>query len=223
MVATTATTTTTPPTSPEKSMSETDIHEKNKTDDIRKLPTRCIEVWAIPPEVYAIKSKEERHKYIETLGKTTEAGPFPPNSLTTPAPISFLEEAAVLASLLVALGGPLVWVFGMLGLLLVGSWSQLVTAMVVSYALAYHPMPSHEYAKNNVITSWWTRALYKYFTYRFVWAGDSHEKIQEHRPWIGAGVRATKQYMYMYTAFVSYEWKISQPMLHCDSIFCTSI
>jgi len=125
---------------------------------------------------------------IRPQAQTTEKGPFPPNSLTAPAPISLLEEIVVLSSLFIHIGGPLVWVLTMFFLIIAGTWTQLVTAMAISAVLMYHPMPSHEYSKKNVINSWWCRAMYKYFTYRFVWTGDSHELIQDHKPWIGAGV-----------------------------------
>ena len=153
-----------------------------------KSGSRCINVWAIPPDVYEVTSRDERVELLESLAQTTDDGPFPANSLTTPAPISLLEETVVLLTLGIQLGGPLMWVFSMVTLVFVGSWTQLTTATAMSAALAYHPMPSHVYSKQNVINSWWCRALYKYFTYRFVWTGDSHELIQNAKPWIGAGV-----------------------------------
>ena len=159
-----------------------------KKKEPNKTGSRCIEVWAIPPEVYQATTREERVALLESMAQQTEDGPFPPNSLTTPAPISILEETVVLLSLGVQLGGPLVWAFTMFGLVFVGTWTQLGTAMAISYGLAYHPMPSRLYATKNIVNSWWTRCLYKYFTYRFVWTGDSHELIQDAKPWIGAAV-----------------------------------
>ena len=161
---------------------------KKKESNNKKTGSRCIEVWAIPQAAYEATTKEERLALLESMAQQTEDGPFPPNSLTTPAPISFLEETVVLLSLGIQLGGPLVWVFSMIGLMVAGTWTQLGTALAISYGLAYHPMPSRLYCTKNIVNSWWTRCLYKYFTYRFVWTGDSHELIQEAKPWIGAAV-----------------------------------
>ena len=151
-------------------------------------PHRCIDVWALTPALFEIE-KQERFKIIEETCQKTEVGPFPPNSLTTPAPITLIEEAFVVISLGIIIGGPLLWINCMLVLLSTGTWTQCGAALFVSMILAFHPMPSNEFSKQHVICSWWTRCIYKYFTYRFVWSGDSHEKIQEHAPWIGAGVR----------------------------------
>jgi hypothetical protein len=150
-------------------------------------PHRCIDVWALTPELFNVE-KQERFKIIADTCQKTEVGPFPPNSLTTPAPITFLEEAVVLTSLGIIIGGPLLWINCMIALLFVGSWSQCGVALAVSFILAFHPMPPNEFSNRHVTCSWWTRCIYKYFTYRFVWSGDSHESIQENRPWIGAGV-----------------------------------
>lgn len=152
---------------------------------------RCIDVWAIPPDAYKLPPVE-RFQFFYDMATKTESEPFKPNSLTTPATLTFLEEATVVLGLLVMLGGPLAWVFTMLYLIVAGTWTQLGIAMVVSYILAKHPLPSHEYSRKNIITSWWTQCLYKYFTYRFVWDGDSHELIVKHQPWIGAGVSGKK-------------------------------
>lgn len=161
--------------------------EATKEDDTPKEPRhRCIEVWALTRESFEME-KEERFKLYYDLCKKTEGEPFKPNSLVTPAPITFLEEATVVVSLCVILGGPLVWIFSLLALLFLGTWSQLGVYLLVSAVLAYHPMPSHEWSRKHVVGCWWTRCLYKYFTYRFVWSGDSHELIQKHKPWIGAG------------------------------------
>ncbi|CAB9530266.1 Diacylglycerol O-acyltransferase 2-like protein 6 [Seminavis robusta] len=167
------------------------------TDEKKKhngRPHRCIDVWAVPPHLFKIE-KEERIKIIEsmalskeqTLVKHTEEGPFEPNSLTTPAHISFVEEAVVVVSLGIMIGGPLAWIASMITILCVGTWTQCAVAVLISAILAYHPMPSVEYSREHIISSWWTRCIYKYFSYRFVWSGDSHIKIHEAVPWIGAG------------------------------------
>ena len=148
---------------------------------------RCIDVWAIPPETWRLPAKD-RFQFFYDMAQKTEVEPFQPNSLTTPAPITLLEEAAVVVSLSIMLGGPLVWVFSMLFLLVAGTWTQLAMGIGISYLLACHPLPSHQFSRTNIITCWWTQCLYKYFTYRFVWDGDSHELIEKHQPWIGAGV-----------------------------------
>jgi hypothetical protein len=148
---------------------------------------RCIDVWAIPPEVYKLEPRERFQVFMD-MAQKTEGEPFKPNSLSTPCKITFLEEATVVISLGILLGGPLVWVFSMLYLILAGTWTQLALGIATSFVLANHPLPSHQFSRENIITSWWTHCLYKYFTYRFVWDGDSHEKIFQHQPWIGAGV-----------------------------------
>lgn len=151
----------------------------------------CIDVWRLPKELLDMTDNEQKSEFIERykLGASTEVGKrFEENSLTTPAEISFLEEAAVIIGLSIFLGGPLAWAFGMMALLFFGSWTTLLTAVLVSLCLAFHPMPSHEFSHKYIINSWFTRSMYKYFTYRFVWTGDSHQKIQETTPWIGAGV-----------------------------------
>lgn len=56
--------------------------------------------------------------------------------------------------------------------------------LVLFLALAYHPLPSCSVALRE---SWFAVALYKYFSYRFVWSNDDDAVSQASPAWYGAG------------------------------------
>ncbi len=56
--------------------------------------------------------------------------------------------------------------------------------LLLALALAYHPLPDCASAINE---SWFALAMYKYFSYRFVWSDADDELAISAPAWIGAG------------------------------------
>eukprot|EP00978_Attheya_sp_CCMP212_P041844 scaffold245331_cov48-Attheya_sp.AAC.4 len=150
----------------------------------KKRQYHCLDIWAISNETLSL-SDEERKRVIPTLVRLSD-GPFEPNSLDQPASITFVEEATAVFLLCVCMGGPLIWIFSTLYALLFGSWTLRTWAMLFYIVLAYHPMPSSAFV-HRFITSRYTQALYRYFSYRMVWTDSNLEDAQSNGPWIGAG------------------------------------
>ena len=155
-------------------MSKDDSKQKGeekmkKTNGKKTIPYHCYELFSIPPELFAIEDRKEQEEAFREIIISSGDGPFPPNSLTVVAPISFVDEMIVIVTLTVCLGGPLVWIFSTVAVLIYGSWTQCAAAITTSMALAFHPLPSKlGFAKKHIMSSRWTLALYKYFSYRYV-------------------------------------------------------
>uniref|UniRef100_A0A7S1ZEZ1 Acyltransferase n=1 Tax=Ditylum brightwellii TaxID=49249 RepID=A0A7S1ZEZ1_9STRA len=171
---TAATTTTSSPNSTTTTAQENDKQEYY-----------CLDVWAIPPEMYTL-TNEERKKTLPTVHRHHK-GPFPPNSLTTPSPITLSEEVTAIIMLLIIIGGPLLWIWSTIAALLFGSWKIRTAAVLISTILAYHPLPSSPEFSEKAMASTYTQCLYKYFSYRFVWKNDALQKVQNAEPFLAAG------------------------------------
>ena len=166
----------------------------------KKKTYHCLDVWAIPKEVYQLSAAEREEHILTTLIRSSNDGPFPPNSLHQHAPISFWEEIVTPLMLLIPMGGPLVWILATMTALLydggdnsTAATTRRLLAILISVFLAYHPMPTSYCSKTGKKNTTFlqqsvvTHLLYRYFTYRFVWVDDNYQYAKANTPWIGAG------------------------------------
>eukprot|EP00308_Calcidiscus_leptoporus_P022171 CAMPEP_0119365672 /NCGR_PEP_ID=MMETSP1334-20130426/12588_1 /TAXON_ID=127549 /ORGANISM="Calcidiscus leptoporus, Strain RCC1130" /LENGTH=354 /DNA_ID=CAMNT_0007381705 /DNA_START=132 /DNA_END=1196 /DNA_ORIENTATION=+ len=144
--------------------------------------SRCTETWRFDREALELPA-EARRTLVNSQVKEA-VGSFAPGALAGSAPISLIEESAVIGAFLVVMGGPLALLASGMWIALFGTWIALGGWLVLSLALAYHPLP---HCADELRASWFVRALYKYFSYRFVWSGDDDKLSQQSKPWFGAG------------------------------------
>lgn len=91
----------------------------------------------------------------------------------------------MLSAFFVLMGGPLTLIGVGLACLLIGSWLSCILWFAVFVVLAFHPLPDCSVALRE---SWFAVALYKYFSYRFVWSDDDDQATQQcAQAWYGAG------------------------------------
>uniref|UniRef100_A0A0G4H3J2 Acyltransferase n=1 Tax=Chromera velia CCMP2878 TaxID=1169474 RepID=A0A0G4H3J2_9ALVE len=148
---------------------------------------RCLELFSVPPSLASGTGGEgsKDHQAVEALVKTSQK-PFEKNELASLAPLSLFEEAMVLAFLFITMGMPLFWFFVFTPYVVIfSSLATKVLFALTTLGLATHPLPKipHEQMRKSPLVF----ALYKYFSYRFVWKGRLHEKIRKVGPWLGAG------------------------------------
>lgn len=137
-----------------------------------------------------------RHSYATLVGGDIEkikesfitSGPtgFENDSLTQQSDISFLEETAVVVFFLILLLGPMLALAAVIVPLAFGRWSQFFVACGIWCVLAFHPMPTGPesgLAKSSA-ARWFTLALCRYFSMRFIWPDDAREKFEECPPCI---------------------------------------
>ena len=135
----------------------------------------CLEIFSIPPGLAGPLDGTEKEKAgctrergVKMITRSTSAGPFPDNTFARLAPISTLEEAAVIAFLLTVMGGPLVWFLLVTPcVVILGSWAHVALYVAATAILALHPLPHLQGSNCAINRSWFAFALYKYFSYRF--------------------------------------------------------
>jgi hypothetical protein len=142
----------------------------------------CIETFAVADSSVLRLPPAQRQTVV--AGITKHADRFAPGSLTSQAPITLAEEAAVLLAFFVLMGGPLLLLICGAYLLLLGSWTGCAIQLLVTLGLMYHPMPEVADAMRE---SWFVLSVYRYFSYRFVWSGEDDETSLASAAWIGAG------------------------------------
>ena len=142
----------------------------------------CIETFAVADSSVLRLPPAQRRTVV--AGITKHADRFAPGSLTSQAPISLAEEAAVLLAFFVLMGGPLTLLVCGAYLLLLGSWTGCTIHVLVTIGLMYHPMPEVADAMRE---SWFMLSVYRYFSYRFVWSGEDEQASLASAAWIGAG------------------------------------
>ena len=146
------------------------------------MPEHCIETFAVADSSVLRLPPAQRQTVV--AGITKHADRFAPGSLTSQAPITLAEEAAVLLAFFVLMGGPLLLLICGAYLLLLGSWTGCAIHLLVTLGLMYHPMPEVADAMRE---SWFVLSVYRYFSYRFVWSGDDDQASLASAAWIGAG------------------------------------
>jgi hypothetical protein len=150
----------------------------------------CIEIFSCPASVLALP-EDDRRSVVAGITKTSRPGGFRKNELAHKARLSLLEEAAVIVVLLVVMGAPLL-ILPTLALSVYFGWQAFVVWLVAMLVLALHPLPRGVRGQQSPSEAWlgnthFTLALYKYFSYRFVWSGDAKERAEKVPAWIGAG------------------------------------
>lgn len=134
----------------------------------------------------------DRRKVFQGLTKSSPLGGFKANELASKAPLPFLEEAYVVLVLAVVMGGPLLLLPSFVYCVIHG-WAAFLVWLVGVLFLCFHPMPTHPMkgqqtqAEHRLSCSRFTLALYKYFSYRFVWSDDAKDQCERVPAWIGAG------------------------------------
>jgi 2-acylglycerol O-acyltransferase 2 len=150
----------------------------------------CLYTFGFPSDALELPEADQR-KVVEGITKVSGPGGFRKDELTAKAPITFLEEAAVICVLAVIFGGPLLLLPTFLYCLFLG-WKACAIWMIVVLVLALHPLPKggrgqQSESEVSASRSAFTLALYRYFSYRFVWSGDTKEQAEKVSAWIGAG------------------------------------
>jgi hypothetical protein len=154
----------------------------------------CLEVFRIPRALGATAHgvrndaglKRAAQLVVDEQYVVHSKGPFADGALAARAPITWTGEAAVVLVMTVVMGGPLVWSFALPAYLAVaGSWLQVGLYVAATAVLAYHPLPV---AHDELYSSWFVEQLYRYFSYRMLWADDCRDEAMQHSPWLGAGV-----------------------------------
>ena len=82
------------------------------------------------------------------------------------------------------MGGPPILFFHGLYLWTLGSWTSAVLHLLLTLFLSMHPLPK---ADGWLRQTRFALALYKYFSYRFVWSDDHRTEAQQCGAWMGAG------------------------------------
>lgn len=146
------------------------------------MPQHCTEFFTLPASCLVLP-QAERKQVIKALVKHAD-DKFAPNQLACQSPISFLEEAVVMMFFAILMGGPMLLIFSGWMLAVFGSWLQCFAWLLVAAALMFHPLPDMAKAINE---SWFALALFKYFSYRFVWSDKDDELSAAAPAWFGAG------------------------------------
>ena len=122
-----------------------------------------------------IDTRTREDRFADTAKRIITYDPKADNSVLfrRRAPMSFGEELTVVVLFLLCMGGPMFIVVSFFGVVLFGTWSQLLLHIVVTLVLAYHPMPSNPKHVYHPIAMFISRAVFKYFSYRFMWTGDA--------------------------------------------------
>ena len=143
----------------------------------------CADLFRVPREALSLP-EGDRRAVADQYVLESEPGGFAANALAHQSPITLREEATVILTLLVVMGGPLLLLPSLLACLAFGSWFMCAAWLAVVLFLAMHPLPS---CAASLRESALSTALYRYFSYRFVWSGDAREAGEKCPAWIGAG------------------------------------
>lgn len=158
-------------------------------DELTTVPySFCVDYSRATAELLALPKEERMVRAIEELLICSE-GPFAPDALTEPAPLTCRESLAVQLFFTVVMGGPI-----LLGFLLIAAlaaavvarrWVPLAVWVVATAAMAAHPFPS-----SALESSTFTLALYKYFSYKWVWVDGTMARMDGEgaQPWCSVGV-----------------------------------
>jgi len=155
-------------------------------NDDSKNKQHAIELGMLPLSVLMLPDRDDRRKEIEKRWLLDGDPTFASKALASQAPLSQLEDLLVCVFFLITMGGPLMMIFLFHVLLFLGTWSQVAVYLTTVVLLCFHPLPtSKSFAQREYVVKF-SQVLYKYFSYRFVWSGDSWEKARDGPCWIGA-------------------------------------
>lgn len=142
----------------------------------------CMELWRATPEMLAM-SHAERIKFADEHLTVSSDGPFPEGAFTEKSPITAIESVSVMLFFAMIMGGPILLLLFLVAALFLGTWFHLALVLVVTAALALHPLPD----PMPMTTARFTLSLYKYFSYRFMWVDDVKNQLDSCGGWVGAG------------------------------------
>mmetsp|Transcript_20267 Transcript_20267/g.47328 ORF Transcript_20267/g.47328 Transcript_20267/m.47328 type:complete len:359 (+) Transcript_20267:125-1201(+) len=143
----------------------------------------CLETYRCPVEALSL-AEEDRRKVVSGLIKESGDAGFSKDELAGKAALSWQEELMVVSVLGFVMSGPPALFFAGLASVLYGSWRTKMAFFGLTAFLAFHPLPN---CSETLRTSRLTLAIYKYFSYRFVWSGSSKDDVEQAGAWIGAG------------------------------------
>ena len=151
----------------------------------------CLDIWSCPLEALKLPEADAR-KFFSSITKSSAPGGFREGELSGKAPLSFGEEALVVAVLFAVMGCPLMLLPSLFFCLTFASWAICLVWLLAVLFLALHPTPRSTLGKqsefeHSLARSYFTLSLYRYFSYRFVWSGDAKEKCEKCAAWIGGG------------------------------------
>jgi len=128
--------------------------------------SHCIETWKLP-DIFLSLPKPIRLKGVDKFCTVHSKGKtFRENELTYSAHLPLLEEIVVTFVLALLLFGPLICFATFFYTLFFCNRVQFVFTTSITVALSLHPLPNWESATRR---AWFTQALYKYFSFRFIW------------------------------------------------------
>ena len=131
----------------------------------------CLEIYKVPLKSLSHPEKDRR-TVEKSLTLSSDKG-FKKNELSASCSITFKEEMLVVLALALVVGGPLSLVMMNTYLLFFGSYTSFLKVLTITLFLSFHPMPKSESFKARLSSSYFTLALYRYFTYRFMWKDNA--------------------------------------------------
>eukprot|EP00467_Chlorarachnion_reptans_P016485 CAMPEP_0114522530 /NCGR_PEP_ID=MMETSP0109-20121206/20787_1 /TAXON_ID=29199 /ORGANISM="Chlorarachnion reptans, Strain CCCM449" /LENGTH=375 /DNA_ID=CAMNT_0001703745 /DNA_START=42 /DNA_END=1169 /DNA_ORIENTATION=- len=149
---------------------------------MRSKGTVCVELFKLPDHIFPLPRKERR-KAVLGLMKEAKGESFDPYSLSETAEITWFEELIVVSFFAVMLGGPLVTTCIGIYTIFFGTWTGLLMYCIAVAALAYHPMPRFY---KGIIESRFSKAFYKYFSFRMIIEDLSIAQPEGNPAWVGA-------------------------------------
>jgi 2-acylglycerol O-acyltransferase 2 len=149
------------------------------------MPQHVLDIWKAP--VAALQLDDASRRKFAASITTTHPSVFPALANAHRAPITFLEESFVVAALFLCIGGPLYLLLAGLYLAALSTYTNVGIWLAVTLLLALHPLPTSPSFKAWVLNSAFSVALYRYFSYRFIWSGNSQESNAKSSAFIGAG------------------------------------
>ena len=102
---------------------------------------RCLEVYKAKNEDMSLPTIQQRNVAFEKLILTSDKEGFQKGKFEKPCELSLGDELIVCAFFLIVMGGPLFLVLSFFLLLIVGSWTHLMLHILITTALAFHPLP----------------------------------------------------------------------------------
>ena len=145
---------------------------------------KCLNLWALPPSVLALPEAERLKLIKEQYTVVSDEGGFAQASQNSQAPLSTADSVLALTFLSVVMGGPVVLMASGIACIIFGSWAHCVYWLTTALALATHPLPD---VAAPLARSRLSLALYRYFSYRWLWSGDDGEHGEAVAPFVGCG------------------------------------
>mmetsp|Transcript_56605 Transcript_56605/g.104775 ORF Transcript_56605/g.104775 Transcript_56605/m.104775 type:complete len:359 (-) Transcript_56605:96-1172(-) len=141
----------------------------------------CLETFRCPLAALSL-GEEDRRKVVQAMIKESGEGGFADGELAQQADISWAEELLVIGSFGFIMGGPMALFMSGIASMVFGTWRAKAAWLGLSALLAFHPLPRCD---ERLRKSRLTLAIFKYFSYRFMWSGNAKEELDTCGSWIG--------------------------------------